>query len=110
MSDIQHTYHYDEETGILTRKDSQDVTDIIKQNEYEKNSGLNDQKGAQGRKFASVPLTVLEDLKSREGIDYMLFGVDPDTTVRLLRWFNDPANNKFRTSEAKLGNANRYLQ
>lgn len=110
MQEVKSDYSYDEETGLFTRKDTQHVDHIIKANREERNSGDNDRKGLDGRKFASVPVVVLEDLKQRLGIDYMLFGICPDTTVRLIRWLSDPANKAWRTSEANLGNGNRFVQ
>lgn len=107
MSEIQSQYKYDDETGMLTRIDTQDVEGIIEANRQERNSGDNDQKGKNGRKFASVPLVVLEDIKNRLGIDYMQFGIDPDHTVRFLQWLQE--NQAFRTSEAKLGNGSRFV-
>lgn len=106
---IQSQYSVDEKSGILTRVDTQDVTELVKSNLEERNSGINEQRGRDARKFASVPLVVLEDLKNRLGIDYMKFGVDPEHTVRFLQWLKDPDNQAFRTSEARLGNVNRYI-
>lgn len=106
--DIQSVYGVQD--GKFIRKDTQDATALIESNKAERNSGVNDQKGTNGRKFASVPMVVLEDLKQRLGIDWTLFGQDPDHTGRLLAWMQDPANQAWRTSEAKLGNANRFVQ
>lgn len=106
---IKSNYSYDDETGLLMRRDTQDVSEIIKQNLEERNSGINEQSGKEARKFASVPLVVLEDIKNRLGIDYMKFGVDPDHTVRFLSWLKDPDNMAFRTSEARLGNVDRFV-
>lgn len=106
---IRSDYSYDDETGLLMRKDTQDVSAIIDQNKEERISGINEQSGKEARKFASVPLVVLDDIKNRLGIDYMKFGVDPDHTVRFLNWLKDPDNMAFRTSEARLGNVDRYV-
>lgn len=109
MSDIKSTYDYDAETGLFRRVDTQDVESIVDQNKAERLSGDNDQKGKNGRKFASVPMVVLERWKQDYGVDYMLFGICPDTTVRFIKLLNDPENRAFRTSEAKLGNGNRFV-
>jgi hypothetical protein len=106
---IQSNYSYDDETGLLMRRDTQDVSAIIDANKEERISGINEQRGKEARKFASVPLVVLEDIKNRLNIDYMKFGVDPDHTVRFLNWLKDPDNMAFRTSEAKLGHVDRFV-
>ncbi len=106
--DIQSVYKT--EDGKFIRHDTQDVTSVVESNAAERNSGDNDQRGKDGRKFASVPMVVLEDLKQRLGIDWTLFGKDPDHTGRLIAWLQDPANRAWRTSEAKLGNGNRYVR
>lgn len=103
------------EDGLFIRKDRQDTDEITRINDIERNSGENDQRGKDSRKVASIPLVVVEALKKRpvsEGgpIDINLLGLDPDHTVRFLRWLDDPDNRKFRTSEARLGNGAKYLQ
>ncbi len=108
MSDIKSSYSIQD--GLFIRKDTQDVSNIIRDNANERNSGENDKRGMHGRKFASIPLVVAEDLKQRLGIDVMLFGKDPEHTARLTLWLQDPANRAWRTSEAKLGNGHQFVQ
>lgn len=92
----------------MIRTDRQDVSEFLEDNRIERLSRENDQKGTSARKFASVPLIVLQKLKDELGIDYNLFGTCPDHTGRFLAWLNE--NPYFRTSEAKLANGNRYVR
>lgn len=92
----------------IIRRDVQDVSQFITDNKEERNSGDNDNRSREVRKFASVPVIVLQQLKDQLGIDYNLFGTCPEHTGRFLRWLND--NPYFRTSEASLGNVNRFVR
>ena len=98
--------HFTEE-GDMVRHDHQDVTDMLEDNLSERKSGDNDQRGKSSRKFASVPLIVLEHLKITQGIDYNLIGIDPDVTGKFFTWLAENPN--FRTSEARLAHGNRYV-
>lgn len=98
---------YDIQDGVFIRKDTQDVDAILDSNARERNSGENQNRFANARKVASIPVVVLEALKKRpmkDGgpIDINLVGYDPDHTVRFQRWLNDRENYRFRTSEAKV--------
>lgn len=93
---------------LMIRQDSQDVSQYIDDNLAERLSGENDNSKREVRKFASVPLIVLQQLKDQQGIDYNLFGKCPDHTGRFLQWLKD--NPYFRTSEASLGNGSRYVR
>lgn len=97
---------YDIQDGLFIRKDTQDVTKIIEQNKEERNSGVNEGRKSQMRKVASIPLVIVQLLKTRpmsEGgpIDLNLVGQDVEHTVRFNKWLNDPDNRAFRTSEAR---------
>lgn len=106
-SSIQSGYKFTEE-GEMVRTSVQDVGALIEDNKQERLSGDNDQSGKNARKFASVPLLVLERLKTEQGIDYHKVGIDPDHTGRFFLWLRE--NPYFRTSEATLGNGNQYLR
>lgn len=95
------------EDGDMIRTDVQDIGWALDDNRRERNSGENDQSGKNGRKFASVPIIVLQKLKDQLGIDYNLVGIDPDHTGRFFLWLRE--NPSFRTSEARLDNGNRYV-
>lgn len=95
------------EDGDMIRHDAQDVSEFLDANKRERLSGDNDQSGKNGRKFASVPIIVLQKLKDQLGIDYNLVGIDPDHTGRFFLWLRE--NPDFRTSEARLDNGNRYV-
>lgn len=104
---------YTIEDGLFIRKDTQDVQDILDDNVREQNDGSNDNRFANARKVASIPLVVVESLKNRpmsEGgpIDLNLLGIDPDHTVRFMRWLDDRDNRKFRTNESRMGTSIRY--
>lgn len=94
--------------GAMIRKDVQDVSTYLEDNRRERIDGENQKRGASARKFAAVPVIVLQKLKDQLGIDYNLFGTCPDHTGRFLAWLAE--NPYFRTSEAKLGNGNRYVR
>ena len=93
--------------GNLLRTDTQDIGFALDDNLRERNSRENDQSGKNGRKFASVPIIVLQTLKDQLGIDYNLVGTCPDHTGRFLQWLNN--NPAFRTSEATLGRSHEYV-
>ena len=97
-----------EEDGSVVRKDSQDVTSILSDNAEERNSGDNDQRGKNARKFASIPVIVLQQLKDQLGIDWNLVGKCPDHTGRFFLWLQE--NPYFRTSEATLGDGRKYVR
>jgi hypothetical protein len=106
---------YDLVDGMFVRKDTQDVDEIIKSNDEERNSGENQSRFSNARKVATIPVVVLEALKLRSHkdggpIDINLVGTDPDHTVRFIRWLDDRDNLKFRTSEARLGDGTKYIQ
>lgn len=114
MSDVQSKYTFDPETGEFTRVDTQDVETLIDSNTEERNSGDNENRFANMRKVASIPVVVVEALKNRpwsEGgpIDLNLVGSDPDHTMRFYRWMDDRNNRKFRTSDARMGDGYRKL-
>lgn len=92
----------------LIRTDRQDISGFLRDNKEERLSGDNDQRDKSARKFASVPVIVLQQLKDQHGIDYNLFGKCPEHTGRFLAWLQE--NPYFRTSEAKLANGNRYVR
>lgn len=98
---------YDIVDGLFVRKDTQDVDRILDLNQEEANSGVNTDRKSSMRKIASIPLVVVEYLKTRpmsEGgpIDLNRIGFDPDHAVRFNRWLNDRDNRKFRTSDARV--------
>ena len=112
MSDIKSTYEITDD-GLFVRKDTQDVDGILDDNVSESNSGENDNRFANARKVASIPLVVLEALKTRpmsEGgpIDWNLIGYDQDHTVRFMRWLDDRDNRKFRTNISRILTFTRY--
>lgn len=104
--DIRSGYAFTDD-GEMIRKDVQEVGSILESNRQERVSGDNDQKGKDGRKFASVPMLVLEKLKQEQGIDWNLVGQCPDHTGRFFLWLQE--NNGWRTSEARLAHGNRNL-
>ena len=77
----------------ITLATSQDVTHIVEANKRSRNEIDRHQKHGEWSKVASIPLTVLYDLK-RRGI--------ADDPVAMRRWLNDPDNRAFRTREAKI--------
>lgn len=114
MDGIKSTYHFDEDTGAFTRQDTQDVQAILDANAEERHSGVNQRRNSNMRKVASIPLVVVEYLRTRpmsEGgpIDLNLIGVDPDHAARFARFLNDRDNYRFRTSEANVGNGSNIL-
>lgn len=96
------------EDGSMVRHDRFDATQVVEDNRIERLSGENDQRGKNARKFASVPVAALQMLKDQFGIDWTLVGKCPDTTGRFFTWLNE--NPYFRTSEADLGKANRFVR
>jgi len=64
------TYHdYDHSSGKTYISQEQDVEKILKQNKAEALAGVNNSNKGY-KKFASVPLTVLMDWKTKLGLDY----------------------------------------
>lgn len=97
---------YDIVDGLFVATSTQDVEAVLEQNKIERNSGENDGRHQNMRKVASIPLVVVEQLRTRpmsEGgpIDLNLLGIDPDHTVRFDRWLNDRDNQAFRTNNAR---------
>lgn len=103
------------EDGLMIRKDTQDADPIMSDNTKERNSGENQNRYANARKVASIPLVTVEYLKKRpmsEGgpIDLNLLGTDVEHTMRFVRWLNDRDNSKFRTSEARVGHGIQHIR
>lgn len=92
----------------LIRRDSQDVSGFLDDNKAERNSGENDQRGKNARKFASIPVVVLQQLKDQLGIDWNLVGKCPEHTGRFFLWLRE--NPYFRTSTSEVGDGSRYVQ
>lgn len=102
---ITSDYVFDHEAGLMIRKDTQDVEDILKANHEARMSGENTDRKSNMRRIASIPLVVVTALKTRSmedggPIDLNLIGVDPDHAARFTRFLNDSANYKLRTSDA----------
>lgn len=100
MSRIITSYNTQDEDNLVVQE-TQDVSSVLEDNLQERNSGENDQSGKVGRKFASIPMLVLESLKHTHGIDWHLIGQDADTTGKFFTWLRE--HNKWRTSEARVG-------
>lgn len=105
--DIKSGYSFDDD-GVMTRKDVQEVGSIVDANQRERNSGDNDQRGRDGRKFAAVPMLILEKAKAEGIFDWNLVGTDAGHTGAFLAWLQ--LNHAWRTSEARLGNGNSYVR
>lgn len=98
---------YDIVDGVFIRKDTQDVEKMMDLNVAEANSGVNTDRKSEMRKIASIPLVVVEYLKTRpmkDGgpIDLNRIGFDPEHAARFTRWLNDRDNRRFRTSDARV--------
>lgn len=97
---------YDIVDGLFVAKHTQDVEKIIDQNKEERNSGVNDSSKSNMRKVASIPLVIVEQLRTRSmkdggPIDLNLLGIDVEHTIRFNRWLNDRNNEAFRTNNAR---------
>jgi hypothetical protein len=97
---------YTMQDGLFVAKATQDADPIMDANAAERNSGVNDDRKSEMRKVASIPLLVVEQLKTRpmsEGgpIDLNLLGVDLEHTLRFNRWLNDRDNRNFRTNNSR---------
>jgi len=91
----------------FTRVDSQNVDELIKNNTAERNSGENTNRKSEMRKVASIPIVLVEALKTRpmkDGgpIDLNRIGFDPEHAARFHIWLNDRDNQAFRTSDARV--------
>lgn len=98
---------YTLEDGKFIRKDTQDVQSILDENAEDRASGVHDSRKSEFRKIASIPLVVVEYLKTRpmsEGgpIDLALVNCDPDHKVRFARFLNDVENYKLRTNRSRI--------
>lgn len=105
MSDIQSTYHLDDEKFV--RHDTQNVDQLLKENAEARNSGENTDRKSEMRRVASIPIVLVEALKTRpmkEGgpIDLNRIGFDPEHAARFHIWLNDSSNRAFRTSDARV--------
>lgn len=97
---------YDIVDGLFVASHTQDIEEILKINDAERASGENDGRQQNTRKVASIPLVVVEQLRTRSmkdggPIDLNLLGIDVDHTVRFNRWLNDRDNQRFRTNNAR---------
>lgn len=104
---LQSNYEYDHERGLMTRRDTQNVDALIKQNLEERNSGVNTDRKSNARKVASIPVVEVERLKTRSmadggPIDLNLLGHDSEMAARFVRYLNDPDNRAFRTSDVRV--------
>lgn len=104
---IHSEYSIDHESGLFIRKDTQDIEEILKLNAEERNSGVNSDRKSNMRKIASIPVVVVEALRTRSmadggPIDLNLIGYDSDHAARFTIWLNDKANYKLRTSDSRV--------
>lgn len=106
-NEINSGYFFDED-GVMTRKDVQEVGSVVDQNTRERNSGDHDQRGKNGRKFAAIPMLILEKCKAEGLFDWNNVGTDPHDTGAFLAWLQE--NHAWRTSEARLGNGHSYVR
>jgi hypothetical protein len=79
--------NYVDET-IEIRKSTQ-VGPIIDANREEAIQGASSKTGVMGRKFASVPLDVLQHWKNKYGVDYTKIQRDPETRVRFYKLLHE---------------------
>lgn len=101
------TSKHDITDNVFTRVDSQNVDQLIKENAEARNSGENTNRKSEMRRVASIPIVLVEALKTRpmkEGgpIDLNRIGFDPEHAARFHIWLNDSANRAFRTSDARV--------
>jgi len=101
------TSKHDITDNVFTRVDSQNVDQLIKENAEARNSGENTDRKSEMRRVASIPIVLVEALKTRpmkEGgpIDLNRIGFDPEHAARFHIWLNDSANRAFRTSDARV--------
>lgn len=97
---------YDIVDGLFVSKATQDCDAIMDKNKEERNSGVNDDKKSNIRKVASIPVVVVQALKTRSmkdggPIDLNLLGIDLEHTLRFNKWLNDRDNENFRTNSAR---------
>ena len=91
----------------FTRVDTQNVDQIIKENAEARNSGENTNRKSEMRRVASIPVVLVEALKTRSmkdggPIDLNRIGFDPEHAARFHIWLNDRDNRAFRTSDARV--------
>tara|TARA_R100001509_G_scaffold29497_1_gene15717 strand:+ start:468 stop:794 length:327 start_codon:yes stop_codon:yes gene_type:complete len=77
----------------ITIATSQDVTKIVEANRRARNEIDKHKPHGEWSKVASIPLSVLYDLKRR--------GIADDPSA-MKRWLNDPDNRAFRTRDARI--------
>jgi hypothetical protein len=76
----------DRDNQQLILKKSQDVSPILQANREEMNNPVEDL--SFGRKFASVPIDVLDAWIEHEGLDYRKIGKDPAMRKRFFEKIN----------------------
>lgn len=82
---------YDESTDEMILRKEQDVASILELNKADFNDAPLG--WGEGRRVASIPMTIYWDLKKR--------GIADDQQA-LRRWLNDPENRFFRTRPGKI--------
>lgn len=86
-------YWHDNGDGTVTVESDQDVSEILKANQANRNAIEKQDKWGEMSRVASIPLTVYYDLKQK--------GILDDQTA-MKRWLNDPDNELFRTRKGKV--------
>ena len=93
VAKVTETHHYDDTTGISYLDTVQDVTEIVEANKALHNLVDERTPWGGGRRVASIPVTVWEELRKR--------GITNDPK-KFRMWLNDPDNRYFRTAPGKV--------
>jgi hypothetical protein len=90
---IHRIWHYDESTDTATIESRQDHSNILEANKTDFNAVDERARYGEMTKVASIPLVILQDLKTK--------GILDDQTA-FKKWLDDPENRYFRTRPGKL--------
>ena len=99
MSEVTTTAHIQTDGSIVFNR-SQDTSEILEENKRERIENEYNKKSF-GRKVATIPNIILIEWH-KEGIDYMKYGVCPETTKEIKKRLNSPDWRMLRTSNTRI--------
>jgi len=102
MSDRNMDIIKDYNNERLVFHKQQDCGEILKANRAEQNTAIGSNDLGFGRKYASVPIDVLDAWILHEGIDYRLIGKDPAMKKRFFEKLNSRDWCGFKTHTGNL--------